>query len=277
MLVVVIVCILVLLVVGVVIALQSAGKKAQAQDATDRVQLIARGSDAAPTMADEGVALRLPPPLVKYLDLATPDEETGVRVAVLRQRGTIRSELGDQGSSFEAEQVYSMKPPGFLWLAKTAGMPPVVVRDHYIDGEGLHVERYFGAFAMDDESRGPEIDQAAALRYWCEVMAFPEMVTHPSVEWDKVSDDKARLFARHGEQLFDVVVSFGTNGFPKSFHAERFREVGSERVLTPWSAVFSDWEIIDGRLFPRTWESIWHLSEGDLTAVKMEILSVRIE
>jgi hypothetical protein len=41
--------------------------------------------------------------------------------------------------------------------------------------------------------------------------------------------------------------------------------------------VFTGWTTIDGIRFPTYWEAMWHLSEVDLTYVKMNILSMKLD
>jgi hypothetical protein len=72
-------------------------------------------------------------------------------------------------------------------------------------------------------------------------------------------------------------VAFDDQGLPISIRADRFRDVGGTSVLTPWSGHIRDWKLLDGRMFPTSWESIWHLPDGDFSAVRMEVLSVRTE
>jgi uncharacterized protein DUF6544 len=71
-----------------------------------------------------------------------------------------------------------------------------------------------------------------------------------------------------------AVVEFDGGGFPVAVHADRYREVNGTPVLTPWSGHSRDWKVMEGRPFPTTWESVWHLPEGDFVAVRMQILSV---
>lgn len=274
---VVIVCLLVAIVVAVIAAVQATKKKTAAQDVADRLALLSAAEGAEPMVADEGVALQLPPPVLKYLDLATPDDERGIRAVTLRQRGLMRFERGDKGTPFEAEHTITVSPAGYLWLAHTTAVPPVAVREQWINGRGSMQSRIAGAISFDDPAEGAEIDQAAALRFWSEVVTFPELVTHPHLEWQKGSDERARLFARHGDELLDIVVAFGSNGFPQSFHANRFREVDGSRAMVPWSALYKDWEIVDGRLYPRRWHSVWHFPDGDFVEVEAEVTSLRIQ
>ncbi len=52
--------------------------------------------------------------------------------------------------------------------------------------------RLLGIITVAD-GRGPEIDQGAGLRYWGEIISFPEMVLNPHLRWQPIDDRHARL------------------------------------------------------------------------------------
>ena len=74
-----------------------------------------------------------------------------------------------------------------------------------------------------------------------------------------------------------AVIEFNDDGLPTAVHAERYRDVDGKQALTPWSGYIRDWKRVAERLFPTRWESVWHLPESDLTAVRIEILELRTE
>jgi hypothetical protein len=133
---------------------------------------------AASTPARGDVAA-LPTPVKRFAETARARGEAP-RSVVLQQRGAIRAAQGKPWMTFASEQVYAMEPPGFLWLARAQAAPLVWIaaKDSFIHGAGnLHI-RLFDLFKVAN-ARGPEIDQAAALRFWSEALEFPEMVASP--------------------------------------------------------------------------------------------------
>jgi hypothetical protein len=179
---------------------------------------------------------------------------------------------------FEAEQAYSFDPPGFVWRARADVAPLVhmMARDRFVDGRGNMRITVEGALTVADVV-GPEIDQGAGLRHWGEVLAFPEVVLHPALRWEPIDERRARMTVRQGALEMSGVVEFDAEGHPSATHAQRFRDVNGTGVLTPWSGLSTGWKTIDGRLFPSHWESVWHLPEGDLVAVKMDVVAVSTE
>lgn len=245
----------------------------------DKAHLVARARSAAPHPLDVAAAARLPLPVRKYAEAARSFAKPFLKVAVLRQKGGIRTAATKPWRPFESEQVYSLEPPGFLWLARARAAPFVsmLARDEFVGGKGNMLIRLLGAFTVVD-ARGSEIDQGAGLRYWGEIICFPEAALGPALRWEPIDDARARFSVAGWGPAVSAVVDFDASGFPVATHAERYRDVGGGKaVLTPWSGYSREWKAIDGRMFPTRWESVWHLPEGDFPAVRMEILRVRTE
>jgi hypothetical protein len=68
----------------------------------------------------------------------------------LSQRGEMRAELAERWRPFIAEQVISIREPGFVWRAHIQAAPLVSARilDCYVDGEGLLEVRLFGSWRL---------------------------------------------------------------------------------------------------------------------------------
>jgi hypothetical protein len=74
-----------------------------------------------------------------------------------------------------------------------------------------------------------------------------------------------------------AVVDSDAAELPVATHADRYRDVGGGKAeLTAWSGYFRQWKPLGGRAFPTQWESVWHLPDGDFSAVRMEILDLEI-
>lgn len=221
-------------------------------------------------------ASNLPAPVRRYLEIAHASRNDVTQGAILEQRGAIRAAPGKPWMPFTAEQVYAMEPPGFVWLAKARVAPLVwmTAKDQFIGGAGnMHIR--LADLVTVANAHGPEIDQGAGLRYWGEVLAFPDMVFSHRLRWESLDAHRARFTVRDSDPLVSAVTTFSADGLPSATHAERYRDAGGKRVLTLWSGLMKEWRMIGGRLFPAVWESVWHLDSGDFLAVKIENLSVQ--
>lgn len=245
---------------------------------TERADILRRATGVPMSEFDAASSARLPPPVQRYLEATRSSVEPGLKVAVLKQRGSLRAAPDRPWMPFEAEQVYSMEPPGFVWLASARLAPFVhmLARDQFVDAKGHMLVSLLGLFNVAD-ARGPEMDLGAGLRYWGEIMAFPEMVRSPHVQWEPLTEREARLTIRQDGLKMTAVMEFNDHGLPSAVHAERYRDVAGKQVLTPWSGYTRDWNRVAERLFPTKWESVWHLPDGDLTAVRIEILELQTE
>ncbi|MFO0579243.1 MAG: DUF6544 family protein [Polyangia bacterium] len=247
----------------------------------EKAELLQRARSAPPP-GSPLQAPPLPPPVERYLEATRSLDLPRPRLAILTQRGTLRAAPDRPWMPFVSEQVYAMDPPAFVWLAEAQVKPVpllhMLARDKFVDGAGNMLVSLLGILTVAD-GRGAEMDQGSALRYWGEIIAFPEAVRSPHLRWEPIpgSERQARLSIEQGALHLSARVEFDAQGLLSAVYADRYRDVNGAQVLTPWSGHMRDWKAIDGRLFPSTWESVWHLPEGDLLAVRMEILGVRTE
>lgn len=268
---------LVALLLAVAAASAAGTARFRARYEVERDDLLRRGR-ASPAVVAPAARDPLPAPVRRYLDRMRAAGVQAAKVALLRQRGELRTAAEGPWMPFTSEQAYAMEPPGFVWLARAELAPFVhlVARDAFVDGRGHMLVRLLGLVTVAD-GRGPEIDQGAALRYWGEILAFPERALDPRVRWEPLDERRARMTIQREGPALVAEVEFDEDGLPATFTADRYREVGGEAAPVRWSGRLREWRELDGRPFPTRWEAIWHLPEGDLSVVRMEILSVATE
>jgi hypothetical protein len=94
----------------------------------------------------------------------------------------------------EAEQHYSIDPPGFVWNAtvKVGPLPMLRGRDSYLEGHG-HMDIRAGALVHIVDETGDETDQASLLRYLSEMIWFPMAFLGPNVSWEPIDEHSARI------------------------------------------------------------------------------------
>jgi hypothetical protein len=247
-------------------------RRARVAFAAEVETLVATARRTTPRSQLDG----LPEPVRRFAASAAP--AGSIALVRLQQRGRLRASRDARWMPFEAEQVYRLDPPAFAWLARATIIPGISVwaRDRFVDGEGDLRVRLLGLVSVAD-SRGPTIDQGAALRFWGEVVALPEVVVSSRLRWEPRDDRSARLIAAQGDLRVEATVEFDVEARPIAVHADRYREVDGRGVLTPWSGTFADWRRFGDREFPARWSSIWHLADGDLVAVELEIVGLAVE
>lgn len=262
------------LVSGVASAL--AGRRFRERYETEKAALLQKARSAPPPAGADSEVAHLPSPVRRYLEVTRAVGKPVPRFAVLQQRGGLRTAADKPWMPFESEQVYSLEPPGFVWFARAKLAPGVhmLARDKFVDMRGNMWVTLEGLVTLAD-GVGPEMDQGAALRFWGEVLAFPELVRSPYVRWEAMTDTQARVRIEQGGLKLEAVIEYDAQGLPVAMHAQRYRDVNGKAVLTPWTGHSREWRELDGRLFPTRWESVWHLPEGDFPAVRMEILHLQ--
>jgi len=244
----------------------------------EKAALLRRGREARRPVPEPATDADLPAPVRRYLEVTHGFQQPGLETAIVKQRGALRPAPDKGWMPFEAEQAYAVEPPGFVWLARARLAPLVslLARDAVVGGRGNMRINVAGVFTLAN-ALGPELDQGAGLRYWGEIISFPEVVTSPYLRWTPVDARSARLAIAQGGLEASAVVEFDAMGYISAMHADRYREVDGQRLLTPWSGSFRDWRRIRGRAFPTRWGSVWHLPEGDFEAVRIEVLDVAAE
>jgi hypothetical protein len=248
----------------------------QSQFEEEKAEIL-RLARSTPRELSAANVLQLPAPVRRYLEVARASRNDVTQAAFLEQRGALRTAPGKPWMPFRSQQVYTMEPPAFVWLAMARVAPFVWVtaKDRFIGGAGSMHIRLADLVTVANAS-GPEIDQGAGLRYWGEVLAFPDMVLSHRLRWESMDAHHARFTVPGSDPKVSAVTAFGADGLPAATHAERYRDTGGKRVLTLWSGLMKEWRMIGGRQFPSVWESVWHLDSGDFLAVKMEILKVQV-
>ena len=222
----------------------------------EKADLIERASALPASAPAIAAAADLPLPVQKYLQVTRSLQKPGLKIAILMQRGTLRAAADKPWMPFQAEQVYSIDPPAFVWLANARFAPLVrlLARDKFVGGKGNMLITLLGLFVIAD-ARGPQIDLGAGLRYWGEIVAFPEAIRSQYLRWEPVNEQRARLTIEQGSLKMSAVIEFNGDGFPIGVHTDRYRDVKGKT----------------------SWESVWHLTEGDFTAVRMEIVAVQAD
>lgn len=266
----------VVLVVAAALAAAYGKRTFQQRYEAERDALLERARARPPE--PPAVDAALPAPVRRYLEVTGSTGTGGLKAAVMQQRGRLRAALDKPWMPFVAEQAYAFEPPGFVWLAdaRLAPLVSLLARDKFVDGRGNMLITVLGLVVVADAS-GPEIDLGAGLRFWGELISFPEAVLNRHLRWEEMDARHARVHIEQGPLKMSATIEFDARGFPVAMHAERFRDVAGQFVLTPWSGNFRDWGKIDGRLLPTRWEAVWHLPEGDFPAVEIEVLGVRTE
>lgn len=214
----------------------------------------------------------LPEPVQRYLTFTGVIGNPRVHSVYLKQTGRFRQSLDQPWMPMEAEQSYTVDPPGFVWNArfKMAGLPLLRARDAYEDGHGHMYGKLAGLITVFDV-RGEQLDQGAMLRYLSEMIWFPSAFLGDNISWESLDDHSALVtLSDHGKDVSGILY-FGTEGRVTNFTTQRYREVDGDFSLDPWSTPIDRYGTLAGLNLPVTGKAVWNLPAGDLDYVELEI------
>ncbi|MHB1223584.1 MAG: DUF6920 family protein [Gemmatimonadaceae bacterium] len=231
-----------------------------------RLEAGARSPARAPE-SGSGATRRadLPAPVERYLAFALESGVAPVSAARVEWRGEFRTRPDGAWSPFTARQLYTTRPPGFVWDAsiRMAPLLTVRVRDSYIDGEGAMRAAVASIATVVDQRGSPRLAASALARYLGELVWLPAaLLPGGGVEWTAVDDSTARATLTDGDVPASVDFHFGSRGEVESVSGERYRDVDGTGVLTPWRGRLWDYERVQGMMVPRSGEVAWLLPDG---------------
>jgi uncharacterized protein DUF6544 len=150
------------LLIALLVASAAGSRRFRNRYAKEKADLIERARAGSPPAQ----AADLPPPVQRYLETTRGAYNPRLEVATLRQRGTLRAAADKPWIPFEAEQLYSIEPPAFIWLAnaRMASVVPLLARDKFVDGKGNMLPRWSGAPIYDGHRSTPSGPASASSR-----------------------------------------------------------------------------------------------------------------
>lgn len=157
-------------------------------------ELLQQGQPATPGHITEAHLLALPEVVQRYLRYSQVIGKEPIRTVRLKQRGKFRQSPRLPWMKLDAEEYYSVNPPGFVWVGtlRTGGFPFVRARDRYRDGKG-NMQIKLGTVLTIADPTGAAMDQASMTRYLNEMMWFPTAFLGPNVSFEPVDQTSAKV------------------------------------------------------------------------------------
>lgn len=219
----------------------------------------------------------LPPVVQKWLSRAGVVGKPTIQTVHLKQAGQMKTASDGSWIPFEAEQFFTVNPPGFIWTTEIQAAPMIhiVGRDKYEGGRGNMLIKLLALYPLADAA-GPETDQGTMLRYLAETCWFPSAALNDYIRWEPVDSLAARATMTYGDITASGVFGFNTDGDMVSFEAKRYYDRKEGATLEVWQVRNSAWEdLSDGIRIPTSSEVTWKLDSGDYTWLKLDIKSIK--
>lgn len=233
--------------------------------------LRARALPARAGVVTEEMLADLPDPVRRYLRYTGVVGKSFPGTVRLHQKGRMRLAPGQPWIPLDAEEHYSVQPPGFVWAgtARLGPLPMARARDMYADGRGRMLVKVASLWPVVDAS-GEQMDQAAMIRYLSEMIWFPAAFLADNISFEAVDDSSARVtLADHGRTATGILF-FDNEGRLTDFVAKRYRSADASSPET-WSTPITGYGEYEGLRLPARGNAAFKLSGGDLEYIDVTL------
>jgi hypothetical protein len=228
--------------------------------------LLARAaSSREESLVTEEMLGDLPEPVQRYLRYTGIVGKPFVRTVRLEQKGALYLGSKQGWVPLEAEEHYTVQPPGFVWDANIHRGPLPIARgrDMYAGGEGSMLIKAGSLLTVVDDE-GPEIDQGSMMRYLSEMIWFPTAFLGDSVSFEGINNESARVTLTDYSKSVSATMYFDREGRFTDFVAKRYRMVEGGYDLETWSTPAYEYGELAGLKLPVRGGAVWKLADGDL-------------
>lgn len=227
---------------------------------------------------DEKSIEHLPASVKQWLNVSSTIGENKPQVIHLFQSGRMKTEIGGNWLSVNAEQWFTPYTPGFVWKANVGkgSMMQFSGRDKYKFGQGAMLIKLYALFPVV-KADGQKINQGAAVRYLAETIWFPSAALSEFIEWEETGLNRAKATMTHGEVIVEGEFTFNEQGHPVSFIADRFYDKTGK--LERWLIEIDEksYRSFNGRIVPTKANVTWKLKDGDFTWYELEVENIEYE
>jgi hypothetical protein len=253
-----------------------AGHRAFARLVRRDVQALrARACPGRAGVVTEEMLADLPDPVRRYLRYTGVVGRPFPGTVWLRQTGTMR--LGPRWLPFDAEEHYSVQPPGFVWAgtARLGPFPVARARDMYAEGAGRLLVKAASLWPVVDAS-GEQMDQGEMVRYLSEMTWFPAAFLAGDISFQAVDDSSARVTLTDHGRTVTATMFFDQQGRVTDFVAKRYRTADSSDLDT-WSAPVTGYGEFEGLRLPASGKAIYKLPDGDFEYINVTLTELRYD
>jgi len=220
----------------------------------------------------EEMLQNLPEPVRRCLGYTGTVGKPFVNTVRLKQKGRMHPSAKGAWIPLEAEEYYSVQPPGFVWDATMYRGPLPIARgrDIYAGGKGRMLIKAGSLFIVVDD-KGEEMDQGSMIRYLSEMIWFPTAFLGDNVSFEPINDESARVTLTDVNKSLSATMYFDEEGRFTDFVAKRYRTVLGGYELETWSTPTYEYGEHAGLKLPLRGGAVWKLPKGDLKYVDITI------
>lgn len=138
--------------------------------------------------------------------------------------------------------------------------------DTYVDGRG-GMKGVLGKRISLFDQQGKEMDQACLVTFLSESLILPSAALQPYVVWETVQNpNQAKATISYGGLTASGIFTFSKEGELLAFTTKDRAMIAADGEVRQiaWSALFKDYQFIDGIRLPTHLQAIWNEEQGDL-------------
>ena len=258
-----------------VVVAEVLGRKAFSRLVRSDVQALLVGPSGGETkVVSEAMLDGLPEPVQRYLRYTGVVGKPFVRTVHLRQKGKMLLGAGQPWIPLNAQQWYSVQPPGFVWegTLHIGPIPIVRARDMYRRGLGHMLIKAASLFTVAD-AKGTEMDQGEMMRHLSEMMWFPSAFLEDNMSFEAADATSARVTLTDHGRTATGTLFFDTEGRLTEFVGRRY--AGGD--LETWSVPITAYGEMEGLNLPVRGKAVWKLAEGDQEYIDVTITELHHE
>ena len=193
---------------------------------------LRRGEPPARTFS-EGDLRGLPEPAQRYLRHAIAPGTPLAATCRLEMTGSMRPTPDGPRVSLTADETIAPRR-GFVWSARTQMKgAPVLVRDHYLDGEGGVDVTALGVVPVPLGGPPDDVARSARGRLVGEAVWCPTALVHPDVQWEDAGADRAQFSLAVDGEPVTVVLRVDGDGALREVTLDRWGDADGG----PWRAM----------------------------------------
>ncbi len=270
---------LLLILLALLAVAEGLGGMAFERQAREKMRRLIERAGAAPAGTIQLSELDgLPEPVNRWLRHSGVVGQPRAALVRVQQSGEFRPAEGKAWLPFEAEQIYSLHEPGFIWLARIRVAPlfNIYVRDLFLEGHGHMWVKLLGVKSLADV-RGKELDQGALLRFFSEIVWFPQAALADYIDWEELEGESARATIRFAGVEASADFHFDGEGGVSRVTAQRQRALEEGFSLDRWETVIDRYGRLDGRPLPLTGRAVWKLEGRDYEYIRLTVEALEVE
>ena len=239
--------------------------------------LHARAAPARAGVVTEQMLTDLPEPVRRYLRYTGVLGRPFPGTIRLRQEGRMRPGPGQRWIPLDAEEHYSVQPPGFVWAGtlRVGPLPVARARDMYAGGQGRMLVKVASLWPVVNAS-GAQMDQGEITRYLNEMIWSPAAFLADNVAFQAVDDSSARVTLTDYGQATTATLFFDNEGRLTDFVAQRYRTPGASSTDT-WSTPITGYGEFEGLRLPTRAKALYKLPGGDYEYIEVTLTELHYD